>query len=650
MPFKKNNKIFYKLKDLAFEIIIGSIILCLLLFASKISFLLFHFLSEMITIVISFSIFLFVWNSKKLIKNNFFILLGMPYFFVGTFDIFHTIYFKGMNILNGDTANIATQFWIVSRLIESFTFLFAAVLLGGSIKHRNLILLVTFGVICFLLSLFVFNNFPVCYVEGFGLTVFKKNSEYLVCFVLIISIALLIQKRKYLDGKVLFCLIIAFIFQVIAEFIFTLYVSVHDFLIIVAHLIRNLSYFFIYKAIIQIGLFEPHRLLFKQLIDNELFLKEQKFKMELYFNTANVMIIVLGSDQNVRAINKKGCQLLGYAREEIIGKNWFDNFLPFGIKDNTKLVFNQLVSGQEDIVEYHENPILTKAKEIRLIEWHNTLVKDNNGRIIEILSSGQDITDRKKVEEILRRDKEVFQKMVDEKTIELLKAQDELNKSKSLSDLGMLAATVAHELRNPIAAISLAVYNIKRKVKDTSIDKNLENISRKIEESEQIINNLLFYSRTKIPKKVDVDLGYLLNESISAARNRVIKEHESAQCDLDIEGEIIIKADPVQLKEVFNNLLNNAYDSLSGDNGRIGILVRLVDQNNSVEIKFEDNGVGLTKDELERVFEPFYTTKSKGTGLGLTVCNQIISLHDGQISIESIKFKGTEIRIKLPLA
>lgn len=133
-------------------------------------------------------------------------------------------------------------------------------------------------------------------------------------------------------------------------------------------------------------------------------LRREKDKARLYLDLAGVMFVALNAKGEVTLVNKKSCEILGYEQEEIINRNWFDNFLPASSKDQVWTVFEQLVRGKIDLAEYFENPILTKSNEQRIIAWHNTVLRDEEGNITGILSSGQDITDRKKVEKRLQEE------------------------------------------------------------------------------------------------------------------------------------------------------------------------------------------------------------------------------------------------------
>ena len=140
-------------------------------------------------------------------------------------------------------------------------------------------------------------------------------------------------------------------------------------------------------------------------------LSKEKEKLEKYLNIAGVIFVVIDSEQRVSLINKKGCEVLGYERDEIIGKNWFENFLPEKVRKDVKVVFEGLMKGEVEKYEYFENPIITKSGKERIIAWHNTYLTDEKGKIIGTLSSGEDITERKKIENALQIEKAYFEQL-----------------------------------------------------------------------------------------------------------------------------------------------------------------------------------------------------------------------------------------------
>lgn len=142
-------------------------------------------------------------------------------------------------------------------------------------------------------------------------------------------------------------------------------------------------------------------------------LRGERGRAQKYFDVAYAIMVVIDSRGKVRLINQKGCEVLGYKKKEILGKDWFDNFVPERIRDEVKAVGVKLMAGKIKPVEYFENPVLTRNGEERLIAWHNAGLKDKEGNIIATLSAGEDITERRKVEEELRKSKERYQLLMD---------------------------------------------------------------------------------------------------------------------------------------------------------------------------------------------------------------------------------------------
>ena len=179
------------------------LILAGLYLTSLYSYLLFHSLSEIFSIVVAWGIFAIAWNSRKFLDNNYLLFIGIGYLFVGGVDLLHTLAYKGMGVFQGDTANLATQLWIAARYIESFSLLVAPLFLGRNLRSSSVFMGYSLVVVILLTSIFYWRIFPNCFVEGVGLTPFKKRSEYVICLILIISVVLLIRKQKEFDKVVL---------------------------------------------------------------------------------------------------------------------------------------------------------------------------------------------------------------------------------------------------------------------------------------------------------------------------------------------------------------------------------------------------------------------------------------------------------------
>ena len=131
-------------------------------------------------------------------------------------------------------------------------------------------------------------------------------------------------------------------------------------------------------------------------------LQKERDMAQMYLDIAGVALVVIDADQKVSLINKKGCDILGYNENEIIGKNWFDSFIVERDRAEVKAVFDKLMTGEIEPVEYFENSVLTKSGEEKLIAWHNAPLKDEKGKILATISSGEDITERKRAEDQIK--------------------------------------------------------------------------------------------------------------------------------------------------------------------------------------------------------------------------------------------------------
>jgi PAS domain S-box-containing protein len=155
-------------------------------------------------------------------------------------------------------------------------------------------------------------------------------------------------------------------------------------------------------------------------------LQREKDTAQMYLDMAGTMLMAIGADRKIALINQRGCQILGYREEELIGKNWFQTCLPKRLRDEVESVFVRLLAGEIEPIEYYENPVVTKDGDERIIAWHNTVLRDDQGRIIGTLSSAEDITERKLAEEELAKHREHLEELVDERTSALAKANAQL--------------------------------------------------------------------------------------------------------------------------------------------------------------------------------------------------------------------------------
>ncbi|MHC4394188.1 MAG: hybrid sensor histidine kinase/response regulator [Planctomycetota bacterium] len=512
----------------------------------------------------------------------------------------------------------------------------------------------------------------------------------------------------------------------------------------------------------------------QQLRATEKQVREERDRRQKYFDVAGTVMIVIDPEQKVVLVNGKGCEVLGYREEEVLGRNWFDSFLPKRVREKTRVTFEKLINGEAGLMEYNENLVLTKSGEEKIVDWHNVAVTDDEGNIVEILASGMDITERKRAEEALAHSEAIYRRTIEnshgvpyqlsfadgkyvfmgsgveelvgiaaeELTLESLK---EISKETIICDLcgyesleayceafesgkidhfeadvcvhtpqgeikwfndcslavrdeetgeltgsiGILQditerkraekqlqgakeaaesanktksqflANMSHEIRTPMNAIigmskTLREYNAYNlSVKQLE---GLEIIYRSGQRLLLLINDILDLSKIEAGK-MEVNLkAFSLNALIATIRSMVqtlcgdkSEIKFSVEKNDSVPGTII--SDAQKLHEIFTNIISNAVKFT--DKGEI--VLKIYVEQDRLCFEVSDTGIGISKDDVEHIFEEFTqvdsstTRKYPGTGLGLAICKKTVELLGGEIKAESELGKGTTIMFHVPL-
>ncbi len=226
---------------------------------------------------------------------------------------------------------------------------------------------------------------------------------------------------------------------------------------------------------------------------------------------------------------------------------------------------------------------------------------------------------------------------------ELRLLEHKMRQKEQMAAIGAMSAGIAHEIRNPLASIA-GSFNLLQSDLDLNSDQRqlVEIITRETERLNRTINQFLSYARPQSPNRTPVDLAHLIEETMKLMRNspELKTTHHIETWLKHVEAEV----DESMLRQVFYNLASNAFKAMP-DGGTLSI--SLVPQNGNARIRFEDNGIGFTEDELKRLFVPFQSTFRNGTGLGLALVYQIINAHNGTIAVKSRKGVGTSFVIDL---
>jgi PAS domain S-box-containing protein len=345
---------------------------------------------------------------------------------------------------------------------------------------------------------------------------------------------------------------------------------------------------------------------------------------------------------NLTFFNDSLCKLYGYPEDELMGMNYRQHMDDETAKRVYQTYNTVYQTGKP--TEAFDWEVIRKDGTRRFVQVSVSLMRGPTGEPVGFRGIIRDITERKAAEEALKEYSERLEEMVEERTKELREAQEQLVRKEKLAVLGQLAGGVGHELRNPLGAISNAVYflNMVLEEPDPEVQETLEILQKEVKTSERTISSLLDFARTKSPVWRKVHLKDIVQEVLSDA---TVPENVEVVSQLDGRLPAIL-ADPDQLGQVFGNIILNAVQAMP-DGGQL-IVESQVPSPEWVAISFTDTGVGIPEDNLSKLFEPLFTTKAKGIGLGMAVTKTLVEGHGGTIEVESEVGKGSTFTVKLP--
>jgi PAS domain S-box-containing protein len=384
-------------------------------------------------------------------------------------------------------------------------------------------------------------------------------------------------------------------------------------------------------------------------------LRGERDKAQQYLDVAGVMFVAIGPDQNVTLINKKGCEVLGYSEEEVIGRNWFDDFIPETIGHEVRAIFEKLMAGEIGPVEYRENPIATKTGEERMIAWHNTVLTDDAGNIVGTLSSGEDITERKRGEKELSQYREHLEELVAERTAELAGAKEKAEEADRLKSAFL--ATMSHELRTPLNSIigftGILLQGLAGPLNEEQ-QKQLGMVRDSARHLLNLINDVLDISKIEageleIERKA-FDMRGAIEKMVRTLSPQAEKKGLGLVAEVAPEVGGIV-SDRRRVEQVLINLVNNAIKFT--EKGEVRVECHVDD--GQLVTRVIDTGIGIKTEDVGKIFETFqqidtgFSRRHEGTGLGLSISRKLVEMLGGEISVESEWGRGSTFTFTLPM-
>lgn len=569
-----------------YEVILWVAIISVLYLISLSNYLLFHTLVELFSVYVAYIIFIIVWKSKGSLENRYLVFMGIAYFFIGTLDLLYTLSYYGMGVFPGLDPNMNMQFWVAARYMESVSFLLAPLLLtdynatnqesdkfteGTKFAWKVFIGYAGITIIC-LLSIFVFRNFPDSFAEGSGFTPFKIMSGYLICLILLCSLIALYTKKDRFETHVFKLLGISIILTILGELSLNSYPNPR-LLDLAGHCFKVLSFYLIYKAIVETGFEDPFSLLFRELKQSEealrqesIFLKDDQGhiyrmlgvktdelgneptdeKLEIYEKGCSpslqsiegIMTFLL--DENSTPVLMEGAveQITGYTKEDFLSGNitWTEIIIPLDqslfLKNMKEMISNPDISTE---MEYR---IRRKDGEIKWVLQILQKAPQRSGTAGKVQGLVRDITKRKLAEETLSKMQETRIK------------------------------EIHHRIKNNLQVISSLLSLQAEKFTDP---KTLEAFR---ESQNRVISMALIHEELYEGKGVDtIDFSAYLQKLTAELFSSYTVKNENLSLKLDLE-EINLEMDiAIPLGIIVNELVSNSLKHAfpSGEGGEISI-------------------------------------------------------------------------------
>jgi PAS domain S-box-containing protein len=633
-----------------------------------------HNLAEMFSVTVACSVFMLTWNARKFIDNHYFIILGIAYLFVGVIDYLHAALFEG--IFSHSEHSPSIEIWFAGRYLQSFALLSAPFFV--SLKTRPGVVFTGFAAASTALVALAWNGgFPDYYRPGEGMTDAKAVSDHLVAGIQVLSIGTLWRVREHFDRDVFPLLVLSIIFSIAAQLSADLYTDAFEYNSIVGHYLMVVSFYLLYKAIIVIGLNRPYDLLFREMKRSEEKIRIARDELDARVNERTEELRVV----NVRLERELSERIRMEEERERTSHLLRESEDRFRSLVENELVGSMIVQGgriafrnpelerlmgpvtegfdfrrlgpphPEDVPKFErlcgtvrEGEPFRQGMEIRFsvpdVETGQRVIRWVECRAVPIDFQGKtavlvnmvDITRMKDLEQIV---------MAREK----------------LASLGQLAAGIAHEIRNPLSGININISTLdllcrraegmdpEEKGKLGAVVAQAKAASDKIG---AVVKRILDFSRPIPPQMDRIDVVRVVRDTLALSAASIRRREVELRQDLPSEP-LYCRADATLLEQAILNLITNALQAMGTVEREKFLKVVVAREGEQVVIRVADNGPGVAGDIIDKIFDPFYTTRKDGHGIGLSFSHRVISKHNGRLSAGAAEGGGAVFRIELPL-
>ncbi len=369
-------------------------------------------------------------------------------------------------------------------------------------------------------------------------------------------------------------------------------------------------------------------------------LRESEDKFKHFFENSNVGQSITQVTGEMRT-NRAFCEMLGYSQEELQAKKWQEITHPDDV-EMTQHEVDSLLSGGKDATRFTKR-FLRKDGQVLWADLSSSVRRDVAGKPQYLMSAVVDITERKRAEAEIRQLNATLEQRVEARTRDLQLAQEQLVRQEKLAVLGQLAGGVGHELRNPLGVISNSIYYLKLVQPDANkkIRQHHTMIENEVHNATRIVGDLLDYARLSSAERRPFSVARLVHQTLDR-----FQVQAGVELSMDLPEDLPqVYADALHIQQVLGNLITNACQAMP-EGGRLVISAGW--ENDQVWIAVKDSGIGIPPENMSRLFEPLYTTKATGIGLGLAVSKKLVEANGGRFEVQSEPSLGSTFRLYLP--